>query len=146
MSESAGDKPWYEAGLRFSCTQCGNCCRNHGEYAFVNLGPRELEEIPRYLGISAQEFLERYCTKEPGHFPTLRMDSPQCPFLDSSARCAIYSVRPTQCRTWPFWRSNLEQRTWEGAVSERCPGIGKGELYARESIDTLADATENNFD
>jgi tetratricopeptide (TPR) repeat protein len=40
----------------------------------VNLGPRELEEIPRFLRLSAQEFLERYCTKEPGHFPTLRMD------------------------------------------------------------------------
>ena len=146
VSEPGGDKVWYEAGLRFSCTQCGGCCRNQGEYNFVNLGPRELEEIPRFLGISAQEFLERCCTKELGHFPTLRMDSPQCPFLDTASRCAIYSVRPMQCRTWPFWRSNLVQNTWEGAVRERCPGSGKGELYSEATIEARAEATERNFD
>ena len=141
----SGESAWYASGLRFACTQCGNCCRNHGEYAYVNLGPRELEEIPRFLGISPQEFLQRHCSKEPGHFPTLRMDEPHCPFLDGQSRCAIYSVRPLQCRTWPFWRSNLEQKAWEGPVSECCPGIGNGPLYPEQEIDARAAATDQNF-
>ncbi|HTF89233.1 MAG TPA: YkgJ family cysteine cluster protein [Planctomycetota bacterium] len=145
MSAEADSSVWYSEGLRFSCTQCGNCCRNHGDYAFVNLSRRELEEIPRFLGISTEEFLALYCTKEPGHFPTLRMDTPQCPFLDGKSRCTIYSVRPMQCRTWPFWRSNLVQSTWEGAVNACCPGAGRGELYSKSEIDERADATERNF-
>ncbi|HUR28237.1 MAG TPA: YkgJ family cysteine cluster protein [Planctomycetota bacterium] len=136
---------WYADGLRFSCTQCGNCCKNHGDYAFVNLSPRDLQEIPRFLGISVEQFLARYATKEPGHHPTLRMDEPQCPFLDANSRCTIYAVRPMQCRTWPFWRSNLEQETWEGAVKSRCPGVGHGELHSQERIDALAHATESEF-
>ena len=136
---------WYAQGLRFACTQCGNCCRNQGDYAFVNLAARELDEIPRYLGISVGEFLARYCSKEPGHFPTLRMDAPQCPFLDEAARCTIYPVRPMQCRSWPFWRSNLEQRTWEGPLRERCPGIGQGKLHSAQEVDAIAEATERHF-
>jgi Fe-S-cluster containining protein len=136
---------WYENGLRFACTQCGNCCRNHGDYAFVNLAARELEEIPRFLGISKQEFLARYCTKEAGHFPTLRMDAPRCPFLDAQSRCSIYSVRPMQCRTWPFWRANLEPATWTGALRSICPGIDSGPLHSADQADALADATEAHF-
>jgi uncharacterized protein len=136
---------WYEQGLRFACTQCGNCCRNHGDYAFVNLSPRDLAEIPRFLGITLEEFMTRYATKEPGHHPTLRMDAPQCPFLDEQSRCTIYAVRPMQCRTWPFWRSNLEQAKWLGAVRERCPGIGQGETFAREHVDAEAARTESDF-
>lgn len=136
---------WYAQGLRFACTQCGNCCRNHGDYSFVNLAASELEQIPRFLGISTEEFLARYCSKEPGHFPTLRMDAPQCPFLDASARCTIYPVRPMQCRTWPFWRSNLEQAVWEGPLRERCPGIDQGRHHSAQEIDAIADATERHF-
>jgi Fe-S-cluster containining protein len=137
---------WYAEGLRFSCTRCGNCCRNHGDYAFVNLSPRDLAEIPRFLGISAEEFSARYCTKEPGHFPTLRMDAPQCPFLDANSRCTIYSVRPMQCRTWPFWRANLaDEATWNGPVRERCPGIGAGEILSQERIEVQVRQTEADF-
>ncbi len=145
MSAEERPEAWYASGLRFECTQCGNCCRNHGDYSFVNLGPKDLEAIPRFLGISPEEFLARFCTKEPGHFPTLRMDAPQCPFLDAGARCSIYSVRPMQCRTWPFWRSNLERERWDGPVRQCCPGIGSGPVHSREEIDARAEATENDF-
>ena len=50
---------WYADGLRFACTQCGNCCRNHGEYTYVYLTEVELREIPAHLGLSRKEFLER---------------------------------------------------------------------------------------
>lgn len=137
--------PWYADGLRFACTGCGNCCRNDGAYAFVNLGARELEEIPRFLGLSREAFLERFCEKQPGRFPTLRMDQPRCAFLTDDSRCAIYPVRPMQCRTWPFWRANLEPEAWARVAATRCPGIGRGELWTREQIEAAADATEDHF-
>ena len=26
-----GKGPWFKDGIRFQCTACGNCCRNHGD-------------------------------------------------------------------------------------------------------------------
>ena len=45
-----------------------------------------------------------------------------CVFLQSSRGkrgCAIYSVRPLQCRTWPFWSSNIDTpEDWMSAPEE----------------------------
>lgn len=136
---------WYQDGLRFECTQCGNCCRNHGEYAYVYLTEVELEAIPRHLGLSRQAFLERYCTKEPGHFWSLRMDQPACPFLGADNRCGIYPVRPHQCATWPFWQENLKRATWQGPVKDCCPGIDQGPLHSAEEVERVARETEEWF-
>src|ERR1044072_7741905 len=112
-------KPWYSNGLRLQCTGCGNCCRNHGEYSFVNLTEVELRAIPQYLGITREEFLDRYCTKEPGSLWTLRMDSPACPFLDADNRCSIYPVRPMQCARPGRARSRIVARASTAASSIR---------------------------
>ncbi len=140
------DSRWYAAGLRFECTQCGNCCRNHGEYHYVHLTQIELDQIPKFLGISRRDFLKRYCTKEPHSFVTLRMDTPACPFLNEKQQCSIYPVRPMQCRTWPFWEHNLTEAQWNGPVKDCCPGIGKGTLYPADEVDRIARETERWFD
>jgi len=129
--------PWYSNGLRFSCTRCGNCCRNHGAYTYVYLAPADVSAIARHLGLSQRVFLETYCKAEDG-WVTLRMDSPACPFLENGNTCGIYPVRPKQCATWPFWTENLEQVTWENDVARDCPGIGRGELHSREEIERVA--------
>ena len=134
-------KPWYAKGLRFQCTQCGNCCRNHGEYAYVYLSSADVEAISAHLGLSRRAFLRRYCTRDRGWI-TLRMDQPACPFLGADNRCGVYPVRPKQCATWPFWQDNLERATWDGPVRETCPGIGRGPLHSREEIERTAAETE----
>ena len=38
------------------------------------------------------------------------VDKPEhadCVFWEGDAGCAIYPVRPTQCRTFPFWSEHL---------------------------------------
>jgi hypothetical protein len=135
-------KPWYHNGLRFECTGCGNCCRNHGAYAYVYLSDREVAAIAAHVGLERRVFLERYCILEDG-WTALRMDQPACPFLTPENRCSIYSVRPKQCATWPFWKENLVESEWHGPVKECCPGIGKGPLYSRTEIDQMARETED---
>jgi Fe-S-cluster containining protein len=130
-------KPWYHKGLKFSCTQCGNCCRNHGDYAFVYLTAPEVTAIAAHLGLSRRSFLSLYCTKHEGAV-TIRTDSPACPFLGADNRCGVYPVRPKQCATWPFWRENLERSVWEDEVKACCPGIGEGELHDLEEIERTA--------
>ena len=48
--------------------------------------------------------------------------------------CVIYPVRPAQCRTWPFWESNLRSRKNWDSIAEGCPGIGRGPLIGVDEI------------
>jgi hypothetical protein len=75
-----------------------------------------------------------------------------CVFLTPSNNgcrgCAVYAVRPNQCRTWPFWSFNLHSRQqWEMAA-QRCPGINRGRLYTVEEIEQIKNQQtwwENNI-
>lgn len=134
-------EPWYAAGLRFECTRCGSCCRNHGDYAWVYLADADVSAIAAYVGLSEAELLARYCREEDG-WTALRMDRPACPFLRDDQSCAIYPVRPKQCATWPFWKENLRRATWEGPVKACCPGIGRGPTHSRAEIERSARETE----
>lgn len=135
-------KPWYDKGLRFSCTRSGNCCRTHGEYAYVYLTTEDVEAIAAHLELAPATFLRRYCAEDEGH-TILRIDSVDCPFLREGPSCAIYPVRPVQCSAWPFWRENLDDPArWHGPVAECCPGVGRGEWHSAEEIDRIADELE----
>jgi Fe-S-cluster containining protein len=139
-------QPWYGTGLRFRCTQCGNCCRNHGEYTHVNLTEPEITRIAARLGLERADFLDRFCTKEPSFHWTLRMDAPACPFLTAENRCSIYPVRPKQCATWPFWTENLDEATWNGPVRATCPGVGRGRLHSAEEVERIARETDEWYE
>jgi Fe-S-cluster containining protein len=59
--------------------------------------------------------------------------------------CKIYDVRPSQCRTFPFWKSNLESMAeWE-KLKRTCPGIDKGKLYSLEDIEDNLKIHEGRF-
>jgi Fe-S-cluster containining protein len=129
--------PWFAPGLRFTCTQCGNCCT--GEPGFVWVDDGELRAIAEETGLTFGELKHQYC-KLVGDRRTLREHAKgDCIFLDPHTRgCKIYRVRPRQCRTWPFWSSNLQSpKTWE-AVQARCPGAGHGAFVPLEEIQRQA--------
>ena len=132
---------WLEDGLRFECTSCGDCCRNHSKYVYVYLSEADVLTISRHLSLKRDQFLERFCNLEDGAYSLLHGD-PDCPFLEKN-RCRIYPVRPKQCATWPFWTENLKKETWEGPVADCCPGIGKGALWSAEEIVKIAAERDN---
>ncbi len=120
--------PWYAPGLRFECTQCGNCCT--GPPGYVWFDEVEGHQIAEFLGVDLAEFYRDYAVKKHGRWTleeTKRKGKYDCVFLtrdeDGKAGCSIYPVRPTQCRTWPFWDSNLgSPRAWREAA-KHCPGM-----------------------
>jgi uncharacterized protein len=59
-----------------------------------------------------------------------------CVFFDNQRRgCKIYSARPRQCRTWPFWDSNLNApETWDETAAH-CAGCNNGPLIVLEEIE-----------
>lgn len=125
--------PWYADGLRFECVpDCGQCCVNHDDYSYVYLEDGDAEALAAHLGIEDVEFRERFTVEEDG-LTALRMESPRCVFLDDM-RCGVYEARPTQCRTFPFWRENLGNgRAWR-RLGRFCPGIGRGAVHSARTI------------
>jgi hypothetical protein len=125
---------WYADGLRFECQpDCGNCCVNHGEYAYVYLEDADARRLARHLGLTLREFKKRY-TETDEEYLLLRTDDPACPFLEKR-RCTVYPARPTQCRTFPFWKSHLSSRRAWTRLRAFCPGIDRGEVHPLSVIE-----------
>ena len=136
---------WYEEGLPFTCTACGNCCKSRGEYSHVYLREEEVTAIARHLDMDPVEFVRTQVRVEDGWISLLPGLS-QCQFLDDAGRCTVYPVRPVQCRTWPFWDINLNQKTWTEEVNATCPGSRDGALHGADVVDAIAKATEDWYE
>lgn len=128
---------WYADGLAFACTQCGNCCT--GAPGVVWVTEEEIHAIAADRGETYGEILIHH-TRLVGSRRSLKeFANGDCTFFDGATRrCTIYSSRPVQCRTWPFWPSNLASpEAWE-RLKPGCPGIGQGNLVPLEVIERQA--------
>ncbi len=145
-------KPWYQEGLRFSCTMCGNCCT--GGPGAVWFTDTEAKAMARALGISDTEFASTY-TRTIGSRHSLNEHETEhgfdCVFLDRTSRpgaalCRVYLARPSQCSTWPFWPDNLRTRgAWERAkAATPCPGMGQGNLVSVDQIRIMRDKDQTD--
>jgi hypothetical protein len=152
-------QPWYAGGLKFTCTQCGNCCTGGPGYVWISRV--EIDRLAEHLKLTAEEVIAKYCRRLGSRYSLNERRNAQgnydCIFLKEAKAtvgegadavvhtrrtCQIYEVRPLQCRTWPFWDGLLQSpEEWERA-GRRCPGMDKGKHYAREQIEALRDATD----
>lgn len=123
--------PWYAEGLSFACTRCGNCCGGAPGYVWVD--EAECAALAARLGLSVDEFVRRHTRPIGKRRSLLERANGDCEFLerqpDGLTGCRVHEVRPVQCRTWPFWKSNLKSRAaWE-ATGRHCPGINDGPVH-----------------
>ena len=134
-NDNVTDKPWYQNGLRFQCTQCGNCCTGAAGYVWVNQG--EIEKLAAHLCMAVDEFERQYVRNVGIRKSLVEYPNGDCVFFDGDTRkCTVYPHRPRQCRTWPFWDSNVRTpEAWQ-QTCEICPGSGKGKLYQLQDIET----------
>ncbi len=105
-----------------ACKTCkGKCCRGEG---YVFLTNEDIENISEFLDIEKKAFLRLYTRKVNGKTALIDLavkNEIRCVFLDDNYRCEIYTKRPKQCRSFPFWES-LKDKSFD-AVEELCPGI-----------------------
>ena len=129
------EKPWYHEGLRFKCTQCGDCCTGAPGYVWVN--QEEIAGLAAAIGMEDVGEFEKLYVKRVGIRKSLKeFPNGDCVFFDGQLRkCSLYDARPRQCRTWPFWDSNLKSpEAWE-ETCQACPGSGTGKLYSLDVIE-----------
>jgi len=132
QSDRVDEEPWYKDGLPFTCTRCGHCCT--GAPGFVWVTDEEIQSIAAFRGEPLREFIELYTRKARGKVSLREKANDDCVFWDKDRGCTVYPVRPAQCRTWPFWGSNVETpEAWE-RTKRVCPGSGRGELIPVEEI------------
>jgi hypothetical protein len=129
---------WYQDGLRFECTQCGNCCS--GDPGYVWATREEIRAIAEFLGRS-DGWLDKEQLRRVGLYYSLaEKPDGDCIFLKrekGKALCSVYPVRPVQCRTWPFWDQNLRSpEAWE-TTHRTCPGMNHGKQHDFVQIEIM---------
>ena len=105
------------------------------------MAKQEIELIADFLKISLGQVRQKYL-KRSGLRSTI-IEQPvtkDCIFLqkiDGQKGCVIYPVRPSQCRNWPFWSSNLvSSKSWNETAA-KCGGVNRGKYYSFEEIEKI---------
>ncbi|NPA51037.1 MAG: YkgJ family cysteine cluster protein [Epsilonproteobacteria bacterium] len=107
-----------------ACASCGGeCCI--GESGYIWVSRQEIENIANFLKIDIKEFAKEYLIRAKNRYSLKEIKTPHlgyaCIFFDIQKRvCNIYEVRPTQCRSFPFWeqfKSDYNQ------LIKECPGV-----------------------
>ncbi|CCB85802.1 uncharacterized protein jhp_0259 [Parachlamydia acanthamoebae UV-7] len=121
FDESKENSSWYAQGLSFECTGCGQCCT--GAPGYVWISKEEIANLATHLNLSLDEFSKRYVRKVGDRFSLKEHPKTfDCVFLKEN-KCSVYSLRPKQCRTFPWWPQLLKSKQdWEEA-SIHCEGI-----------------------
>jgi Fe-S-cluster containining protein len=112
---------WYAKGLNFECTGCGQCCTGSPGYVWVD--EQEILKIAEFLQLTVEEFSRCYLRRVQGGVSLIELPKTyDCIFLKDK-KCQIYQVRPTQCRTFPWWPHHLKsENDWQEAA-RHCEGI-----------------------
>jgi Fe-S-cluster containining protein len=76
---------------KFSCQQCGNCCR-------LRFIPILQSDIDRMASAGHKDFYEKK-----GREFAMKRKKGRCMFLKNDS-CSIYLVRPDVCREFPFFK------------------------------------------
>lgn len=121
--------------FRFACHRCGHCCTGGEGYVWLQAG--EAEAMAAELNMNAEAFRARYVRTVP--FPGLDSDGGgelrealreqiegeggRCSLLEGRNQCTVYDARPEHCRTFPYWRSVMEDEAGFERARGTCPGI-----------------------
>lgn len=118
------DLPWYKDGLRFQCTGCGKCCSGGPGYVWVTRA--EMEGIATFLKMSLDQFVRRYIRQRDNRYALIetKRQNYDCVFLQDK-QCLIYPVRPTQCKTFPWWKEQLNSPESWALAARYCEGINE---------------------
>jgi len=118
------------------CLACSNCCRT----MTPTYTEADLKRISKHLGITRDEFYEKWLYTEKGTGDLMNTHTP-CQFLDLKTNmCSIYEVRPADCAGFPHLnKKEIVDYTHVFAENlHRCPAT----LRWVEKMEAVAKAEE----
>jgi Fe-S-cluster containining protein len=117
-----------EVGYNFAfrdgfCGECGGkCCV--GESGYIWISEEEAQKVASFLLMDIYGFADRYLFRANGKLSIKEKEhggGSACVFFDEKEKnCSIYDVRPTQCRTFPFWDY---YKTHNEEALKECPAL-----------------------
>ena len=124
-------KWWEQEPIRFECQpDCFKCCVKPG---VVNFDKEDIQKAAKFLEIKTSDFRQKFLKKDFGVWEMELQEGEVCKFLTMQG-CAIHPSKPKQCRTYPFWKENLETRNHWQLTAGFCPGIGQGPVIPPAEI------------
>ena len=109
--------------LEFSCTKCGICCKEKG-YVFFN--DEDIIRAAKFLSMSPPVFINKYLDYEHNYGYYIKInDNDNCIFLDKNNKCTINTAKPTQCKTFPYWKEYMDKNCnlVAGKFNRKCLGV-----------------------
>ena len=85
--------------VHYVCQRCTACCKWPGD---VRLDPDELAPIANFLGLTVEDFIQRYThlRSDRQGLSLMELENHACIMLEGDA-CRIHPVKPGQCRGFP---------------------------------------------
>lgn len=133
MARDKTKSRFYAQGLQFECTGCGACCKLGGGFVYPTL--EDVGFAAKHMALSVKTFTDTYMELHEGEY-VFKNNGDNCIFYGENG-CKIYEARPTQCRTYPFWKANLKSQYRWKIIEQECEGIGKGKLYSFDEIEAI---------
>ena len=87
---------FFDKGIHFECQRCGACCTGEPGSVYIDLS--EIGAIADFLGIKSRTFGQKYLARLGNRYSIKEDSLGRCVFYHKG--CAIYPVRPNQCRTY----------------------------------------------
>jgi Fe-S-cluster containining protein len=106
-----------------ACESCpGFCCC--GQSGNVWVKHNDILRMSQFLQTNPIDFISRYLKRINNRLSIeerVGEHGLECVFFDNlQRRCSIYTVRPLQCRTFPFWEYFKKHKD---ELIKECPGI-----------------------
>jgi hypothetical protein len=129
-------------GLRFECQPgCTECCTQRG---FVYLTESDVERAAAYVRMTPEAFEQKYVYRSK-HLRRLRISQETRCFFLQDGGCTIHTVKPTQCRIFPYWPELMDDKREWLKTAQYCPGIGKGPLIQIENARAQAEEMRHAY-
>jgi hypothetical protein len=106
----------------------------------VRVDEGEIKALASYLAVTEEEFRVIYTRRLPtGEVSLKERGNRDCIFFDRERGCTVHRHRPTQCRTWPFWRAVVaSSERWAEAAIE-CHGMNQGPHFDAAVITRMSE-------
>lgn len=99
------------------------------------------------LGLSDEDFFLEYCEiidlRVAKRVSLVATRSGRCVFWGKDG-CQIYEQRPLQCRTYPFWVTNLVDVDAWRRLGKTCHGVNQGRRWSPGEIRQCLESRESD--